>query len=125
MYLARMTSAAKYLTLLLGLFVSSTASASGFVDGKKNLLDTLVIEGTYNGTNLFVFNPSRGDVTWSYSSFTIQEIFVNKSKISNGRGSSAIEIDFSAMNLKKGDTVIVELVYYSDKACKVLNAEVL
>lgn len=81
----------------------------------------LVLEGHYQGKNLFVQNPyNDGGV-----GFCADKVTVNGDVTSDEINSSAFEIDFAKLGLKNGDAVSVVIEHSSDCAPKVLNSEIL
>jgi hypothetical protein len=83
----------------------------------------LVLEGNYQGKNLYVQNPFGN----AGVGFCVTEVFVNGNLTTDEIASSAFEIDLKNFQLKLGDPVEVKIKYKSD--CqgkpKVLNPEVL
>ena len=81
----------------------------------------LVLEGHYQGKNLFVQNPFKdGGV-----GFCTDKVTVNDNVTSDQISSSAYEIDFTKLGLKIGDEVTVVIEHGSDCTPKVLNKEIL
>ena len=81
----------------------------------------IVLEGNYQGKNLYVRNPFAG----SGVGFCTYEVTVNGSVTTDEWNSSAFEIDLSIHNLDPGDRVVVVIKHKDDWAPKVLNPEVL
>jgi hypothetical protein len=83
----------------------------------------LVLEGNYQGKNLYVQNPFGN----AGVGFCVTEVFVNGNLTTDEIASSAFEIDLKNFQLKLGDAVEVKIKYKGD--CqgkpKVLNPEVL
>jgi hypothetical protein len=96
---------------VLGLFVSSSSFA----------VSTIVLEGNYQGKNLYIQNPFAG----SGVGFCVQEVKVNGQVTTDEILSSAFEIDFRNLQLKVGDKVEVKISHKDDCKPKVLNPEVL
>ncbi len=95
--------------------VCSLASTAGFS------LGTIVLEGNYQGKNLYIQNPfGSGGV-----GFCVKEVRVNGNVTSDEWASSAFEVDFRNCQLKVGDKVEVKISYSSDCKPKILNPEVL
>lgn len=101
----------KILFAIIGLFVSSSVFALGVI----------VLEGNYQGKNLFVQNPFLG----SGAGFCVSEVRVNGKVSTDEIASSAFEIDFRNFNLKIGDKVVVKITHKDECKPKVLNPEVL
>ena len=93
------------------LFVSTAVCATGVI----------VLEGNYQGKNLYVQNPFAG----SGVGFCVQEVRVNGTVTTDEIASSAFEIDFRNLQLKVGDKVEVKITHKDDCKPKVLNPEVL
>ena len=66
---------------------------------------TIVLEGHYQGKNLYVQNPFAG----SGVGFCTFEVTVNGNVTTDEWNSSAFEIDFTVQQLKIGDPVIVKI----------------
>lgn len=81
----------------------------------------IVLEGHYQGKNLYVQNPFAG----SGVGFCTFEVTINDNVTTDEVNSSAFEIDFTAFQLKVGDPVIVKIKHKDDCKPKVLNPEVL
>lgn len=84
---------------------------------QKNLL----LEGNYQGKNLYVQNPFKSDNV----GFCTNKVTVNGDVTSDEIQSSAFEIDFTKFGLKIGDPVTVIIEHGTDCVPKVLNPEVL
>ena len=82
---------------------------------------TIVLEGHYQGKNLYVQNPFAG----SGVGFCTFEVTINGNVTTDEINSSAFEIDFTNEQLKVGDPVIVKIKHKDDCKPKVLNPEVL
>ena len=81
----------------------------------------IVLEGNYQGKNLYVQNPFAG----SGVGFCTIKIEVNGQVTNDEINSSAFEIDFTNLGLKVGDKVSVKIEHKDDCKPKVLNPEVL
>jgi len=101
----------KILFAIISLCVSTTGFATGVI----------VLEGNYQGKNLYVQNPFAG----SGVGFCVQEVRVNGNVTTDEITSSAFEIDFRNLQLKVGDKVEVKITHKDDCKPKVLNPEVL
>jgi len=78
----------------------------------------LVIDGVYQNKNLYVHNYVPGRV-----GFCTIEVKVNGNITTDEINSSAYEIDLSALNLKFGDKVFIEIYHKRDCTPKILNIE--
>ncbi len=101
----------KILFATLSLFVSSSIFAVGVI----------VLQGNYQGKNLYIQNPFAG----SGVGFCVSEVRVNGTVTTDEIASSAFEIDFRNLQLKIGDAVEVKITHKDDCKPKVLNPEVL
>lgn len=101
----------KILFTAFSLIVSSSVFAVGVI----------VLEGNYQGKNLYIQNPFAG----SGVGFCVQEVKVNGNTTTDEILSSAFEIDFRNLQLKIGDKVEVKITHKDDCKPKVLNPEVL
>lgn len=81
----------------------------------------IVLEGHYQGKNLYVKNPFAG----SGVGFCVFEVTVNGSVTTDEWNSSAFEVDLSVHDLDLGDRVVIVIKHKDDCAPKVLNPEVL
>ena len=81
----------------------------------------IVLEGNYQGKNLFVQNPFAG----SGVGFCTYEVMINDQVTTDEINSSAFEIDFTAFQLELGAEVVVKISHKDDCTPKVLNPEVL
>ncbi|MBK7819168.1 MAG: hypothetical protein IPJ60_17755 [Sphingobacteriaceae bacterium] len=86
--------------------------------GKTNA-GVIIIEGKYQNKNLFVQNYFGN----SGVGFCAQEIKVNGKITTDETNSSAFEIDLSALQLKFGEQVTVEISHKEGCLPKVLNAD--
>ncbi len=84
-------------------------------------VSTIVLEGNYQGKNLYIQNPFAA----SGIGFCVQEVKVNGQTTTDEFLSSAFEIDFRNLQLKVGDKVEVKIIHKDDCNPKVLNPEVL
>lgn len=82
---------------------------------------TIVLEGNYQGKNLYVQNPFAG----SGVGFCTYEVTVNGDVTTDEINSSAFEIDFTNFQLEVGAKVVVAIKHKDDCRPKVLNPEVL
>ncbi len=101
-----------YLSVILFCLLSSVSIAGN-----------IVLEGNYQGKNLYVRNPFAG----SGVGFCTFEVTVNGSVTTDEWNSSAFEVDLSVHNLDIGDRVVVVVKHKDDCGVgpKVLNPEVL
>lgn len=81
----------------------------------------IVLEGNYQGKNLYVQNPFGS----SGVGFCVMEVLVNDQVTTDEINSSAFEIDFKNFQLKLGDKIEVKIKHKDDCKPKVLNPEVL
>ncbi|MDQ3192853.1 MAG: T9SS type A sorting domain-containing protein [Bacteroidota bacterium] len=81
----------------------------------------IVLEGNYQGKNLYIQNPFAG----SSVGFCVFEVRINDRVTSDETNSSAFEIDFSTFQLEIGAAVEVKIMHKDDCKPKVLNPEVL
>ncbi len=85
------------------------------------LAGTIVIEGNYQGRNLFIQNPfSEAGV-----GFCVFDVTVNGQIATDEINSSAFEIDMNNFGLKMGDPVVVNIRHKDGCTPVVLNPEVL
>lgn len=103
----------KYLIAFIWAFV---LSGLGF-----SYAGVIVLEGNYQGKNLYVQNPFRSVGV----GFCAYEVTVNGQVTTDEVNSSAFEIDFKNLGLKVGDKVVVKIEHQDDCTPKVLNPEVL
>ena len=82
---------------------------------------TIVLEGNYQGKNLYVQNPFAG----SGVGFCTYEVTVNGDVSTDEINSSAFEIDFTNFQLQTGDKVVIAIKHKDDCRPKVLNPEIL
>jgi len=81
----------------------------------------IVLEGNYQGKNLFIQNPfSEAGV-----GFCIFEVTVNDQIATDEINSSAFEVDMNNFGLKVGDPVVVKIKHKDGCSPVVLNPEVL
>lgn len=81
----------------------------------------LIVEGKFQNKNIYIQNSFGSNGV----GFCATEIRVNGQITTDEVNSSAIEIDLSAMNIKPGQKVIIEISHKSDCTPVVLNPEVL
>lgn len=103
----------KYLNTLLTLLfvVASTVASAGVI----------VLEGNYQGKNIFVQNPFS-DAGVGYC---VYEVMVNDLISTDEINSSAFEIDMKAFELKMGQDVVIKIKHKEGCSPIVLNPEVL
>jgi len=100
----------RHITLLIATALSLHAAAG-----------VIVLEGNYQGKNLFVQNPfSEAGV-----GFCVYEVTVNDQIATDEINSSAFEIDLGNFGLKIGTTIVVKIKHKDGCTPVVLNAEVL
>lgn len=82
---------------------------------------TIVLDGNYQGKNIFVQNPfSEAGV-----GFCVYQVTVNDKVATDEINSSAFEIDLTAFNLHMGDKGTIKINHKDGCTPKVLNPEVL
>jgi hypothetical protein len=81
----------------------------------------ILLEGTYQGKNVYVQNPFAS----SGVGFCVYEVRVNDQVTTDEIGSSAFEVDLRNFQLKIGDPVTIKIFHKDDCNPKVLNPEVL
>ena len=86
-----------------------------------SLAEVIVVEGHYQGKNLFVQNP----FTEVGVGFCVFEVTVNDKIATDEINSSAFEIDLGNYGLKLGDPVVVKVKHRDGCKPLVLNPEVL
>jgi len=101
----------KHIVLLLFLILLGTWSFAG----------EIVIEGIFQGKNLYVMNPFAS----SGVGFCVFEVTINGKTSTDEINSSAFEIDLSVYQFNLGDKVIVDIKHKDNCIPKVLNPEVL
>ena len=99
-----------FLSAVLLLFVANTKAAA-----------VIVLEGNYQGKNIFVQNPFAG----SGVGFCVSEVTVNGEVTTDEINSNAFEIDLHNFSLKVGDKLEVKIKHKDDCKPRVLNPEVL
>lgn len=87
----------------------------------NSIAGIIVLEGNYQGKNLYVQNPFAG----SGVGFCVYEVTVNNQVTTDEINSSAFEIDFKNFQLKLGDKVEIKIKHKDDCLPKVLNPQVL
>ncbi len=99
---------------LRSLFIASVLAAPSFAG-------TIVLEGHYQGKNLFIQNPfSEAGV-----GFCVFEVTVNDQIATDEINSSAFELDLNNFGLKPGDAVVVKVRHKDGCTPVILNPEVL
>jgi hypothetical protein len=83
--------------------------------------DELVLEGTYQGSNLYVQNPFSS----SGVGFCVINVTINGQQSIDEINSSAFEIDFSSYQLRRGAPVEVKIEYKNECSPTVLNSDVI
>jgi hypothetical protein len=89
--------------------------------GLNAFAGNIILEGNYQGKNLYVQNPFAG----SGVGFCATKVEVNGQVTTDEINSSAFEIDFTNFQLKIGDKVTVKIEHKDDCKPKILNPEVL
>jgi len=83
------------------------------------IAEEIILKGNYYGFNLHVLNPGNND------SFCVTEVLVNNQKTQDEINSNAFEIDFSLLNLKIGDPLIVIIRHKSGCKPEIVNPKAL
>lgn len=96
---------------LFGLLSTAMAVSAG----------TIVLEGNYQGKNLFVQNP----ISEAGVGYCVYQVMVNDVQATDEINSSAFEIDLGNYGLRQGDPVVVKVLYKDGCLPMVLNPEVL
>ncbi len=98
------------------IILSSAFITKGFAQG-----GVIILEGNYQGKNLYVQNPfGSGGV-----GFCVTEVLVNGNITTDEINSSAFEVDFKPHKLNIGEKVEIKIKHKEDCKPKVLNPEVL
>lgn len=87
----------------------------------QTMAGTIILEGNYQGKNLYVQNPFSGTGV----GFCTFEVKVNGNVTTDEINSSAFEIDLANFQLQIGDKVTILINHKDDCRPKVLNPEVL
>lgn len=102
--------------IFLYVFALGSFSYNAFSQG-----GVIILEGNYQGKNLYVQNPyGSGGV-----GFCVSEVLVNGNITTDETNSSAFEIDFKPHKLTIGEKVEIKIKHKEDCKPKVLNPEVL
>ena len=94
---------------------------SAVVATTQLLAGTIILEGNYQGKNIYVQNPFSGTGV----GFCVYEVKVNGDVTTDEINSSAFEIDLANFQLEIGEKVVVTVKHKDDCKPKVLNPEVL
>jgi hypothetical protein len=105
------------MTVAKKMFVAALLLMSSLVSFAGNI----VLEGNYQGRNLYV----RNDFAGSGVGFCAYEVTVNGNITTDEVNSNAFEVDLSIHDLSPGDRVVVVIKHKDDCGVKVLNPEVL
>lgn len=89
--------------------------------GSWSFASEIVIEGIFQGKNLYVMNP----FTSSGVGFCVFEVTINGKTSTDEINSSAFEIDLSVFQFNIGDKIVVDIKHKDNCIPKVLNPEVL
>ena len=81
----------------------------------------MLVEGTYQGENLYIQNPFAE----SGVGFCVIDVSINGEQSIDEINSSAFEIDFASYQLFRGQAVSVKVTYKDGCSPRVLNPEVL
>jgi len=78
------------------------------------------IKGHYYGANLYIFNPSI-----QQDSFSVWQIIINEDTITDELNTNAIELDFSLMALETKQKLNIHINYYGDIKPVIVNPQAL
>ncbi len=81
----------------------------------------VIIGGYFQGENLLIINPSSGEA----KGFCIQEIDVNGKKAILELRSSSLELDLSQFDLRRGDSITVNIKHKDGCTPRVVNEDAL
>ena len=81
----------------------------------------LSIEGTYQGKNLYVRNPTD----YGGCGYCVTKVMVNGDVMPGGANVEAFEIDFANFNVAIGDPLFITIEHHEGCTPKILNPEVL
>lgn len=81
-----------------------------YIHGQVDTIQKLVLEGHYQGVNIFIQNPFSSD----QNSLCVEKVLVNDSLINTENTASAFEIKLTELNLKIGESVRVEILHQGD-----------
>jgi hypothetical protein len=82
---------------------------------------TLSIEGSYQGKNLYIQNPTDEDGF----GYCATKVLVNGDVMPGGTSLAAFGVDFAQFNVKVGDPVFIVIEHHDGCKPKILNPEVL
>jgi len=86
--------------------VSSPSTTAGSVSVAEDpTIETFVLDGIYNGKNIYVSNPYNSEG----NGFTVQRVLINGASTTSEINSSAFEVDL--IKLTKGEKVKLEIQY--------------
>ena len=102
--------------LFIYVFFSSILFLKGF-----SQVGTLILEGNYQGKNVYVQNPNAARGV----GFCVSEILVNGNITTDELNQNAFEIDLKAQKLTIGQKLEIKIKYKEDCKPKILNPEVL
>ncbi|MCI5056114.1 MAG: hypothetical protein MRY83_08400 [Flavobacteriales bacterium] len=81
--------------------------------------NTIIIEGKYQGKNIYVQNPFSG----TGIGFCVYQVYVNGDLSIDEVNSSAFQIDLEHFDLDIGDDVFIQIMHKGDCRPKVLSAD--
>ena len=81
------------------------------------LAQSLKIDGVYQGGNIYIYNPTNGEST------CITSVSVNGNKMNFPIASNSFEVNFSSLEMKKGDKVSIEILYNEGCKPRIANPE--
>lgn len=79
--------------------------------------NTISLQGTYKGKNLFIENPQCNN------EHSIESLSINGVKINEEIKSSAIEIDLKEIGIKEGEKIAIEIKCKNNCKARILNSE--
>ena len=97
------------------------AAACFLLATSQTFAGIIVLEGNYQGKNLFIQNPFGS----SGVGFCVTEVLVNNQVTTDEINSSAFEVDFKNFKMKLGDKIEVKIKHKDDCKPKILNPEIL
>lgn len=107
----------------LGLLLSCSTSKKSLDTPKaepcfcdETHMDSLLLEGLYQGKNLYIQNPFTDD-----GMYAVRKVYVNSDIYNAKLDATAFEIDFKTLNLKKGDSINI-VIYYCCNLPKVIHS---
>ena len=107
---------------LAGILILLSQMSCGYKEAKITSTGTaIILEGHYNGNNLYLKNPVGSDGL----GFCINEILINGNRTSDEVSGEIVEVDLKASGVREGHEITVEIKHYKGCEPKVLNPDVL